>query len=399
MDPAVKKSLLFIIIISTVVIVYWLQKKHRNRKVWSKNWLLKKNTSLLQYVNTDILEEDPLTYTNFLRMNDATFNKLLRMIEHRITKQNTNMRESISARKRLQITLRYLASGDSFTSLGLIGLIHRTTVSQIVKETLEAIKLILGPIYLRTPNTAEEWRIIAKEFEDCWGFPNCVGAMDGKHIGFRPLRKDAVLYYNYKGFHSIVLLALVDAQKKFLAVDVGVNGRISDGGVLSRSKLNTALLNNELNFPPPEPLPGRRIKVPFVIVADNAFPLRINLIKPYIFKSLSKMQIHFNKCLSRARNVVENAFGILANRFRVLLGLIESQDPHFVELVTLVCCILHNFLIEEDPNRYLGSNAEEDENEEPAELVPLEPIDARNDSGIKVRLEYLKYCNKVPLFY
>nr|XP_018906464.1 PREDICTED: uncharacterized protein LOC109036594 isoform X2 [Bemisia tabaci] len=149
MDPAAKKSLLFIIIISTVVIVYWLQKKHRNRKVWSKNWLLKKNTSLLQYVNTDILEEDPLTYTNFLRMNDATFNKLLRMIEHRITKQNTNMRESISARKRLQITLRYLASGDSFTSLGLIGLIHRTTVSQIVKETLEAIKLILGPIYLR----------------------------------------------------------------------------------------------------------------------------------------------------------------------------------------------------------------------------------------------------------
>lgn len=100
MDPAVKKSLLFIIIISTVVIVYWLQKKHRNRKVWSKNWLLKKNTSLLQYVNTDILEEDPLTYTNFMRMNDATFNKLLRMIEHRITKQNTNMRESISARKR-----------------------------------------------------------------------------------------------------------------------------------------------------------------------------------------------------------------------------------------------------------------------------------------------------------
>lgn len=254
-------------------------------------------------------------------------------------------------------------------------------------------------MYFQTPNTAEEWRRIAKEFEDCWGFPNCVGAMDGKHIGFRPLRKDAVLYYNYKGFHSIVLLALVDAQKKFLAVDVGVNGRISDGGVLSRSKLNTALLNNELNFPPPEPLPGRRIKVPFVIVADNAFPLRINLIKPYIFKSLSKMQIHFNKCLSRARNVVENAFGILANRFRVLLGLIESQDPHFVELVTLVCCILHNFLIEEDPNRYLGSNAEEDENEEPAELVPLEPIDARNDSGIKVRLEYLKYCNKVPLFY
>ena len=71
-----------------------------------------------------------------------------------------------------------------------------------------------------------------------------------------------------------MLLALVDADYKFTFVDVGSNGRISDGGVLRESCLQAALNNNSLGIPPATSLPERNTPVPYVIVADEAFPLK-----------------------------------------------------------------------------------------------------------------------------
>lgn len=92
--------------------------------------------------------------------------------------------------------------------------------------------------FLQRPSTEEEWSHIAEEFYKRWGFPNCLGALDGKHVAFRPLRSEGSRFFNYKAFNSVVLLALVDANKKFIYVDVGALGRISDGGVFSRCRLS-----------------------------------------------------------------------------------------------------------------------------------------------------------------
>lgn len=197
---------------------------------------------------------------------------------------------------------------------------------------------------MQVPTTQEEWLKTSDQFRDRWNFNNCCGAVDGKHVVITPPANSGSEYYNYKHTYSIVLMALVDADYKFLFVDVGSNGRVSDGGVFGQSALSHALETNSLNLPAETALPGRVKPQPFVIVGDEAFPLRHNLMKPFSGKSITRYEQRiFNYRLSRARRIVENAFGILANRFRVFLSRIPLS-PEKVQLVVLAACALHNFL-------------------------------------------------------
>lgn len=89
------------------------------------------------------------------------------------------------------------------------------------------------------------------------------------------------LYFSYKKTYSIVLLALVDANYNFIAVNVGAFGKDSDGGIFSKSKMGKALLNNKFNIPVSKNFPGTNINAPCVILGDEAFPLKNNLLRPY----------------------------------------------------------------------------------------------------------------------
>lgn len=122
---------------------------------------------------------------------------------------------------------------------------------------------------------------MASEFSEQWNFPNCAGALDGKRVLLQAPMNSGSLYYDYKQQFSVVLLALVDAHYRFLYIDVGANGRMSDAGVFSNSKLSGALENNDLKFPPASALPGTTTGAPFVVVADDAFPLKTYMLKPY----------------------------------------------------------------------------------------------------------------------
>ena len=115
-------------------------------------------------------------------------------------------------------------------------------------------------------------------------------------------------------------MALVDARYRFVMVDVGANGRACDAGVFARSAMAAALENNTVNIPPPRPLPGRVNNVPFVIVGDDAFGLKPHIMKLFPGRESGDFERIHNYRLSRARRVSENAFGILAKRFRILRG-------------------------------------------------------------------------------
>ena len=66
-----------------------------------------------------------------------------------------------------------------YVSCTIVGV---STLAYIIPETCDAIYNVLGDVYLRTPSTQEEWKAVAKGFYENWNYPNCIGAVDGKHV-------------------------------------------------------------------------------------------------------------------------------------------------------------------------------------------------------------------------
>ena len=135
----------------------------------------------------------------------------------------------------------------------------------------------------------------------------------------------------------------MDANYKFIYIDIGCNRRKSDGGVFRNCDLYKELEENRLNIPQSTFIPGMDLAFPYVIVADDAFLLKQYILKPYSQTGLTRKRRIFNYRLSRAHCVVENALGILANQFRVFMTPI-TLVPETVETITMACCTLHNFL-------------------------------------------------------
>ncbi|XP_064119009.1 uncharacterized protein LOC135224014 [Macrobrachium nipponense] len=135
-------------------------------------------------------------------MDPDTFYKLLAKVQYRIEKQDTNMRDSISALARLEATLLFLSTGASYSSLQYSTRISKQSLSQIVPDTCQAIYDELKDEYLQTPSTPEKWKSVADGFNTRWNFPNCLGSIDGKHIAITARAGSGSYYYNYKGNYT-----------------------------------------------------------------------------------------------------------------------------------------------------------------------------------------------------
>lgn len=227
--------------------------------------------------------------------------------------------------------------------------------------------------FFRLPTTTSERLQISSEFEELWQFPHCLGSIDGKHIRIIPPAGSGSYYFNYKKTHSIVLMAIANAQYEFIYCDVGANGRVSDGGVINNTGFYDKLVEGKLNIPVPRPVAKSSGSLNYVFVGDEAFALRPDLLKPFSRDSLTDERRIFNYRLSRARRVVENTFGILASRFRVLYTAI-NLDIESIEWVVLACCALHNFLRKKSPS-YSPPEAFDSENINEGTIIEGERCD------------------------
>lgn len=199
-------------------------------------------------------------------------------------------------------------------------------------------------VLFQFPSRPENWIEISRDFEELWDFPFCMGAMDGKHVAISEPPNSGAHCFNYKGFYSIVLFGIANAKYEFIYVHVGTNGRVSDVGILQETDFYDMLENETLNLPDRQRLID--VDVPYVFLGDSAFQLSKHIMKPYPYSTTNWDERIFNYRLSRARRVIENTFGILSAKFRVLLTTISLTKFKNIDGVILACCTLHNYLKE-----------------------------------------------------
>ncbi|XP_011884125.1 PREDICTED: putative nuclease HARBI1 [Vollenhovia emeryi] len=330
----------------TVLALYTAWKAERGKRWKNRRWWVRPiNTRRKVYGDFATLfselKEDVDLFFRYTRMDVSTFYELLRLVSPYLQKRS--MRPSISPEQRLAITLRYLATGDQMLSTALAYRVGESTAHMIVKETCSIIANVLMPIYVKSP-TEEKWKEICADFLALWNLPNCTGAIDGKHITIQAPPNSGSVYFNYKKTFSIVLMATCDAKYRFTLFDVGSYGSDSDGGILSRSAFGKALYGGILNLPRETArLPGSDKETPCYFVGDEAFQMSINMMRPYPGKTLNDQKRMFNYRLSRARRTIENTFGILAARWRILRRPI-CAGPEAADKFVLAAICLHNFL-------------------------------------------------------
>ena len=243
------------------------------------------------------------------------------------------------------IALRFLATGDTFQTIATSFKVGASTVSKIVEDVCQAILDSMMSDVMPVPNE-EQWNKIAHDFETITNFPHCLGAIDGKHCRIMKPENAGSLYYNYKGYHSLVLMAVADANRKFVMVDVGSCGRHSDSGVLVSTNFWKLLNEGKLKIPKPSRVTGVENPL-YVFVGDEAFPLRVDLMRPFPQSQLNFARRIFNYRLSRARRVVECAFGRLAAMWRILSRPLQCSVDLAVKIIS-AGCVLHNYTLKEN---------------------------------------------------
>lgn len=239
-----------------------------------------------------------------------------------------------------------MGSSNNLHDLHYAYRIGRSTLSNIVRTVCQQIWDVMSNECIPTPNE-EDWRKIAVSFQHRANFPHCLGAVDGKHIRIIKPPGSASLYFNYKHFYSIVLLAVVDSNYRFTYIHVGSFEKDSDSTIFKNSSLWNKLQNNSLNIPSPNFIPGINIPIPYAFVGDEAFGLSTNVLRPYAGKYLQDIKRTFNYRLSRARRYVECSFGILSNKWRIFHRPIDVNVEFAIDIIKC-CCVLHNFVRDRD---------------------------------------------------
>ncbi|KAL7286638.1 hypothetical protein TKK_0019134 [Trichogramma kaykai] len=283
-------------------------------------------------------DEEFYSFTNFtIHQFNVVCGILLPYLE------KNSCRPALPSELRFAAVLNYLAKADSVHKNALFYTIGESTLYAIVPEVCKIICAVLGPRYLRKPST-EDLKRVAYEFNQL-DFPHCIGLLDGKHCEVRKPKHSGSAYYNYKKFHSIVMMAISDIHKRFLMINVGGYGSLNDAFTFNNSDICAGLENGELCLPPPELIPGSNLLVPYFLIGDGGFPLKQYLMKPFmrVNNMTPNMEI-FNSRLSHVRQTVECAFGSLTAYWAIHQKELRWDLATSEQIIISTAC-LHNYRI------------------------------------------------------
>ncbi|KAK9728826.1 DDE superfamily endonuclease [Popillia japonica] len=185
--------------------------------------------------------------------------------------------------------------------------------------------------YIVWPSHSECFTI-AQQFFEASGYPDVIGAIDGCHVTCKIPYGQHDSYQDRKFNHSIPIQAACTTERIFTHISVGYPGAIHDAressiGQITRDNADTLFYTR------------------FHLVGDSAYPCKTWFMSPFRDNGrLTQQQKKHNYALSRARVVIENVFGLLKGRWRILNFVNVYSIEKAMKIITC-CCILHNFCL------------------------------------------------------
>ena len=185
---------------------FWIRKIYEEREQKGEYHLLIKELRL----------HDAEYFFRCFRMTPTLFEELLNWFGQFLQKNDKKMRKAIHPSERFSVCLRYLVTGDAQVTISASFRMSPTVVGCEV-----VWKVLSTKGFIKNPSTELEWKSIAEEFSRFWNFPNCLGALDGRHVIMHSPARSGSSFFKYKKTFSIALLAICDARYKFTLVDIG----------------------------------------------------------------------------------------------------------------------------------------------------------------------------------
>ena len=141
--------------------------------MWVRPWLLQREErGAYHNIMADLYATDIPGFTNYMRMTPEFFEMIKTRLEPHLARQATNYRAPISVGEKLALTIRYLATGESYTSLSCQFRVGRSTISKFLPEVCRAIQDEFTREYLKCPTTPDEWKELEREFRIRWNVPH-----------------------------------------------------------------------------------------------------------------------------------------------------------------------------------------------------------------------------------
>ncbi|WOL16580.1 nuclease HARBI1 [Canna indica] len=298
---------------------------------------------------TDRLSKEPKNFESVFKMSRKTFDYICSLVKDNLMAKTSNFAFTdgtiLSIEDQVAVALRRLNSGESLLNIGVLFGLNHSTVSQVTWRFVEVMEE-RGLCHLKWP-TSQELEDIKSKFEKIEGLPNCCGVIDTTHIMMCLPSVDSSnkVWIDYEKKHSMVLQVIVDPEMRFRDILTGWPGIMNELPVLHSSGFfKMCDKGTRLNGEKVELAEG--VEVREYIIGDSGFPLLPWLLTPYQGKDLSDAKLEFNKKLSATGIVAQRTLARLKDMWRIIDGEMWRPDKHRLPRIILVCCLLHNIIID-----------------------------------------------------
>lgn len=262
------------------------------------------------------------------RLSASNFEKLLSSLSSSLEYQSGRS-AALSPEEQLKLTLRFLATGSFYNLVGESLGVSNATVCRSIRRCVMAINDAMFHDVIKFPSDSR----VAVTFYNIGGMPSVAGCIDGTHVNIEaPWGDKEPQFVNRHGKHSINAMCVCGPNRKLYYVSARWPGSVNDARVLRNSTLFQEFESGWRPFPDA------------ILLGDSAYPVKEWLIPP-ILNAQSDSEERFNVAHKSTRRLIENAFGILKERFSCLYGL--RIQPEYACQIFKTCCILHNLCIDE----------------------------------------------------